>query len=80
MKFLLPSALLAVLFGSASNAIVASGIVDQTSELTDLEKAEFFAWTSQHGKFYQTEEEAQLRLSIWKKNDGTSCFFKQCVW
>mmetsp|Transcript_30331 Transcript_30331/g.65082 ORF Transcript_30331/g.65082 Transcript_30331/m.65082 type:complete len:194 (-) Transcript_30331:9-590(-) len=31
---------------------------------------EFFAWSKQHSKTYQTEEETKLRLGIWKENNA----------
>jgi Cathepsin propeptide inhibitor domain (I29) len=34
-------------------------------------ESQFYVWMQDHGKMYATEEEAQLRMSIWKENHGT---------
>ncbi|KAG7343098.1 cysteine protease [Nitzschia inconspicua] len=31
-------------------------------------ESQFYVWMQDHGKMYATDEEAQLRLSIWKEN------------
>jgi hypothetical protein len=53
--------LLAFLAGSSS---IHADFVEESAHL------EFFAWTKQHSKTYQTEEETMMRLEIWKQNNG----------
>ena len=45
------------------------------AQRTDLQhdeylQSQFFLWTREHGKMYTSEEEAELRLGIWKENHG----------
>jgi len=61
MKLSLPILLLACF--AASSSINA----DVVEEITHTE---FFTWTRQHSKTYQTEEETKLRLGIWKTNNA----------
>jgi len=61
MHLSLSTFLFACLAGSAS---IRAGYVKES------EHAEFFTWTKKHSKTYQTEEETQLRLEIWKINDA----------
>jgi hypothetical protein len=62
MNFSLPTfLLLACLAGSSS---IHADFVEENGYV------EFFAWTKQHSKTYQTEDETKLRLRIWKQNNG----------
>ena len=61
MNLSLPTFLFACLaLSSSTHADVAEEIVH----------AEFLAWTKQHSKTYQTDDETKLRLGIWKQNNG----------
>lgn len=59
---------------TTTTAVKVAGMVhphhheDEDDDL--LQEAEFLAWTDQHDKTYDTLEETQLRLGIWRENNG----------
>lgn len=61
MNLFLPTFLLVCLTGSCS---IHADAVEQSV------RAEFFAWSKQHSKTYQTEDETKMRLGIWKTNNA----------
>jgi hypothetical protein len=62
MNLSLPTFLFACLLAGSSS--IHADIVE------DSLHSEFFAWSKEHSKTYETEDETKLRLGIWKKNNG----------
>lgn len=62
MNLSLPTFLLLACFARSSS--IHADFVEENAHV------EFFAWTKQHSKTYQTEDETKMRLGIWKKNKG----------
>lgn len=46
-----------------------NGFDFDTNGVEDVSAAEFFTWTKQHSKIYDTKVEKKLRLEIWKENN-----------
>lgn len=62
MNLSLPTFLFACLLAGSSS--IHADIVE------DSLHSEFFAWTKEHSKTYETEDETKLRLGIWKQNNA----------
>jgi hypothetical protein len=74
MKILSNFAVAALLLLQSASSAVTNTIDSLTAESAGLHEeylqSQFFVWAQQHGKMYASEEEAQIRLGIWKDNHG----------